>query len=130
MYRYGRRVYFDADGKIVLEFGEVETNTEKYYEHNDPREWHPALIGKAEIEMQQLGWGEYATEFSTQKLARIEPQTRRPVFEARPEPDPNEVPSPPKHPLEEEVARLRAADLDNKEMINGLGEMLMSLMEG
>lgn len=47
------------------------------------------------------------------------------------------APTPPKTPIEEELAvtkakveTLEAADLDNKEMINGLGEMLMALMEG
>ncbi|QDH23449.1 hypothetical protein [Saccharibacillus brassicae] len=130
MYKYGPRVYFDSEGAIVFQTGTIETTVTDYYKDNDPRDWHPELIGKEGIEMQQFGWGEYEEEFSSQKLARIDPQTRRPVFEARPEPDPNEVPSPPKNSLEEEVARLRAADLDNKEMINGLGEMLMSLMEG
>lgn len=131
MFKYGVRVYFDAEGNIIVQLGPIETTVQNHYEINDPRDWHPDLIGKEGIEMQQFAWGEYEDEFSTKKLVNIDPKTRQPQFEDWPEPDPDEIPpAPPKTPLEEEVERLRAADLDNKEMINGLGEMLMALLEG
>ncbi|OWA34371.1 hypothetical protein B9G55_18860 [Saccharibacillus sp. O16] len=127
MFRYGRRVYFNTTGKIIAQMGEVETNVENYYEDNDPREWHPDLAGEEGVEMQQFEWGEHALEFSTRKLARMDTRTRQPVFEKWSESEVDALPVMQKTPLEREVERLHAADLHNKEMINGLGEMLITL---
>ncbi len=128
MYRFGVRVYFEVDGKVLYQAGKIETNVESYYENNDPRDWHPDLIGKEGIEMQQFAWDEYENEFSTQKLARIDTETRQPQFEDWPEPDPDEVsPDPPKSPLEE---RLERAEAENAENRNSIMELTMLLAAG
>ncbi|MEJ8306674.1 hypothetical protein [Saccharibacillus sacchari] len=111
MYRYGPRVYFDRDGTVLYQTGYIETSVEAYWENADPREWHPDLVGNEEIEMQQYGWSEYTDDFSTKKLARIDPKTRQPVFEDWPEP--NEVP-PIQSETEIEKAQKQIADLEQR----------------
>ena len=122
----GRKIYFDKlTGNPLVNTGEhygnvLETTTEQDFEiYTALSERNPETVGLLELE-----YGQYADEFTQASGYRVNPETGTLEFSY---PDPNAPEDPPVFvaPLTEQVAQLQAADLDNKEAIASLFEMVL-----
>lgn len=135
MFEYGRTIFYDkASGIVLYDSGEIRTSIEGYapdYRTLIPKlqERDPETIGELKLE-----YGQYADDYDAGGYVdRIDLDTEEPLFVYPPTPGETE-PALSQPALserlakaEENVAILRAADLDNKEMINGLGTMIASM---
>lgn len=137
--KIGAKIYYDnRTGEILVNTGErtgdvrETTEDEDYAAYTSLKNRERDIVG-----VLQLAYGQYVADYAEGgRIDRIDLETGTPLF-VYPDPTGGAGPAIPQPPLserlekaEEEVKTLRAADLDNKEMINGLGEMIMSLMEG
>lgn len=128
--RLGHRFFWEIEtGNIVVERSEmigdlVETTKEQDFEkYTDLQGLNPD-----KIEMTTFEYGQYAEDFAQATGYRFDPTTGEIQFSY---PDPND-PDPPdpiyRKPLSAEVDALKTADLDNKEAIASLFEMVIGGM--
>ena len=123
----GHKLYYDKETGVIVQHiweasGEwiVETSREKdFADFPALSERNPETVGLLELE-----YGQYADEFTQASGYRVNPETGTLEFAY---PDPNAPEDPPVYraPLTEQVAQLQAADLDNKEAIASLFEMVL-----
>ena len=124
----GRRVYFDRLTGEVLQvtgqrYGEgvtqrtVEQDFQVFTSLSDR---NPDTVGFIDLD-----YDAYAEDFQAQgRITSVDLETLRPMF-TYPSEDSPEQPQEPQRPLTEQVAQLQAADLDNKEAIASLFEMVL-----
>ncbi|AOZ91618.1 hypothetical protein [Paenibacillus crassostreae] len=127
----GRRLYYDkSTGEIIIDTRErigyeVEATIESDFDrYTLLKERTIDSVGVIELE-----YGQYSEDFEQATRCKINPETLKLEFSY---PDPNNpVPEVPiyRKPLTEEVELLKSADLDNKEAITTLYEMMLSGME-
>ena len=124
--RIGPKIYFDKQtGTPIVTTAQVSgdvvntTVEQDFMAFKALSERVPETVG-----MIQLEYGEYEMDFSESLSYRVNPETLELEFTY---PDPNAPENPPVFvaPLTEQVAQLRAADLDNKEAIASLFEMVL-----
>ncbi|MEK3993723.1 hypothetical protein MKY29_11915 [Psychrobacillus sp. FSL K6-2365] len=114
----GRRIYFDkATGNILVDKGEhegilrvptVDQDIESYISLSERN--------RETFDYIELNYGEFSQDFAESNGVRVNPNTKELEFSY---PDPNEPEAPQifRKPLSEEVERLKAEDLNNKEAI-------------
>lgn len=123
----GRKIYYErSTGYVIVDTkersGDVrETTTEEdFARYKSLAERVPETVGCLQLE-----YGQFAQDFLECNGYRVIPETLELEFSY---PDPNEPePQEPiyRKPLSEEVETLKAADLDNKEAIATLYEMML-----
>ncbi|MEK4085597.1 hypothetical protein [Psychrobacillus sp. FSL K6-1415] len=114
----GRKIYYEiSTGNVIVDTGDrqggvVATTIEQDYEsYIALSERNPSTVGVLELE-----FGQYAQDFAESSSYRVNPTTKEVEF-SYPNPDETEAPQVFRKPLSEEVERLKAEDLNNKEAI-------------
>lgn len=127
MYKIGRTIFADKEtGRVLHNTGEITTTDSDYEKKVDYYKTVKELAERVRdsvIEV-KLETGQYEHDFREGFLDRVDPETKELFFYY---PDPNMPEEPPVSvpPLTEQVAQLKAADLDNKEAIASLFEMVL-----
>ncbi|WP_422659128.1 hypothetical protein ACK8P5_00830 [Paenibacillus sp. EC2-1] len=129
MKQINRRIYADkVTGQVLADTGEpfVMDYYIKPTVEDDFRAFK-SLHGRDENEviLLELEIGQYARDFEESISYRVNPDTLSLEF-SYPDPDTPEAPPIYQLPLTEQVAQLKAADLDNKEAIASLFEMMLT----
>ena len=105
-YKYiyvGRRIFFLKEiGVVILEIGEMEGGVieppkEREKALEQAYKYYPELnkYNKEEVDFIDLEFGKYKTEFAEKTSYKIDIDTRKPIFDYTPIPDPPEVPQKP-----------------------------------
>ena len=131
MRNVGRRLYYDKfTGEIIVDTRERSGVVEDRTIEQDFEAYSLLKERTMEsVDILQLEYGQYHEEFSLCNGYRVNPKTKELEFSYPDPSDPEpEVPVYQK-PLSEEVELLKSADLDNKEAITTLYEMILSGME-
>lgn len=97
-YKYiGKRIYYlKVDGRVILDTGEAEgwvnqTTTEQDWEIYSEL----SKYNKSEVDFIELQFGEFKTEFAEKTSYKIDVETRKPIFDYTPIPDPPDIPQTP-----------------------------------
>lgn len=127
----GRRIYFDKKtGDILVDTGERSGDVIELTVEQDIANYKAlSERNRDTFDLIDLKYGEYSQYFSECTGYRVNTKFKEFEFSY---PDPNETePAEPvyRKPLSEEVELLKSADLDNKEAITTLYEMILSGME-
>lgn len=118
MEQLGRKVYYEKEtGNVILNTGErfgavIPTTIEQDFQsYAILKERNPDTVGVIELE-----YGELSQDFLESNGVRVNIETGKLEFSY---PDPNEPEAPQvfRKPLSEEIERLKAEDLNNKEAI-------------
>lgn len=115
----GRRIYFDKKtGNVIQDTGERQGDVVEATPEQDIEVFRSlSERNRDTFDYIELPYGEYQQDFmDSQENYRVNPETKELEFSY---PDPNEPEAPQefRKPLSEEVEKLKAEDLNNKEAI-------------
>ncbi|MDN4078211.1 hypothetical protein QYF52_09710 [Paenibacillus polymyxa] len=127
MTKFGRRIFYrKTTGEVLLIRGEAQGDVIEST-IDDDFGFYPEIkaLDRDQVGVLQLEYGQHTEDFALAIAYRVDPATQSMLFTFPTDKPDDSVPVPQK-PLADQVAELKRADLDNKESIAGLIQLVMS----
>ncbi|WP_162472189.1 hypothetical protein [Paenibacillus maysiensis] len=121
--KIGPKVYWrKASGEVIFVTPQIESDSIRETTKEDDMNFYPQLKGydPAQVDVLKLDFDKYTEDFQKATSYRVNPDTKTMEFTY-----PSNSGSEPEKPLTDQVAELKRADLDNKEAIAGLIQLVM-----
>ncbi|MEK4732783.1 hypothetical protein [Paenibacillus sp. FSL L8-0641] len=122
----GSKVYWrKSSGEVIFMTSQVESESARETTKEDDMGFYPQLKGydPEQVDVLKLEFDKFTEDFYHATSYRVNPDTKTMEFTY---PSKSGSDSPPTKPLTDQVAELKLADLDNKEAIAGLIQLVMS----
>ncbi|QYK62424.1 hypothetical protein [Paenibacillus sp. S25] len=121
--KIGPKVYWrKTSGEVIFITPQVESSSARETTKEDDMGFYPKLKGydAEQVDVLKLEFDKYTEDFQKAINYRVNPDTKTMEFTY-----PSNSGSEPEKPLTDQVAELKWADLDNKEAIAGLVQIVM-----
>lgn len=126
MTKFGRRIFYrKTTGEVLLIRGEAQGDVIESTVDDDFG-FYPEIkdLDREQVGVLQLEYGQHTEDFALATAYRVDPGTQTMLF-TFPTDKPEEPVPVPQKPLSDQVAELKQFDLDNKEAIAGLIQLVM-----
>ncbi|OMF48716.1 hypothetical protein [Paenibacillus peoriae] len=126
MTKFGRRIFYrKTTGEVLLIRGEAQGDVIEST-IDDDFGFYPEIkaLDRDQVGVLQLEYGKHTEDFALATAHRVDPSTHTMLF-TFPTDKPEEPVPVPQKPLSDQVAELKQFDLDNKEAIAGLIQLVM-----
>ncbi|MGR6127837.1 hypothetical protein [Paenibacillus sp. SER-28] len=122
--KIGPKVYWrKTSGEVIFMTSQIESESARETTKEDDMGFYPQLKGydPGQVDVLKLDFDKYTEDFQKATSYRVNPDTKTMEFTY-----PSNSGSKHEKPLTNQVAELKLADLDNKEAIAGLIQIVMS----